>query len=275
MAAPLLWADIRIVDDAGDTLVLKRPATRIISLVPHATELLFNIGAQDLIQATVAFADYPEEARALPRIGDYNSINTEAIIIYEPDLLIAFSSGPNTAQIDRLRQLGYPVFTSDPQSFADIDRTLRMLGELTGRKNGAKEAADAFTKGIAGLRNQYSGKAPLSVFYQVWHDPIITLNGNTFISRVIELCGGVNVFAELPVLSPQVSLESVIDKNPDVIVTGPSDSGEASYWQQWPQLRAIETDALIEINPDTLHRPTPSLLVGASALCEAMDQVRR
>jgi ABC-type Fe3+-hydroxamate transport system substrate-binding protein len=274
IAVPSLWADIQVVDDAGDRLILEQPATRIISLVPHATEMLFNIGAGDLIQATVAFADYPDAARQLPRVGDFNALNTEAIISLDPDLLIAFTSGANQAQINRLRQLGYPVFTSDPQTFSDIERTLRQFGELTGRESSAGQTADAFMAGINELHDEYANKQTLSVFYQVWHDPIITLNGDTFISDVITLCGGINVFAELPMTSPQVSLEAVINKNPEVIVTGPSDSGEASSWQQWPQLQAVAHNAVIETDPDTLHRPTPGLLTGAASLCSNMDAVR-
>ncbi|MEX1213784.1 cobalamin-binding protein [Saccharospirillum sp.] len=274
LCVPWLWADIRVIDDAGELLVLDRPAQRIVSLVPHATELLFEIGAGDLILATVTFADYPEAAQALPRVGDYNALNTEAILALEPDLLIAFTSGANLAQINRLQALGYPVFTSDPQTFADIDRTLRQFGELTGRQHSANRVADAFTADIARLVERFGGKRPLQVFYQVWHDPLITLNGETFISKVIEVCGGVNVFADLLAPSPQVSLEAVIGKNPEVIVTGPSDAGEASRWHQWPQLQAVVNDALIATDPDTLHRPVPGLIKGATALCEAMDQVR-
>lgn len=274
LSAPALWADIRVTDDVGETLVLEQPAQRIVSLVPHATEMLFGIGAGDRILATVDHADYPEAAKALPRVGDYNSLNIEAILALEPDLLIAFTSGANRAQVNRLQALGYPVFTSDPQTFDDIERTLRQFGEMTGHQDSADSVADAFNADIGHLAKRYGEKRPLSVFYQVWHDPLITLNGETFISKVLEVCGGVNVFADLPAPSPQVSLEAVVDKNPEVIVTGPSDAGEASNWQQWPQLQAVANDALIETDPDTLHRPVPGLVAGATALCEAMDRVR-
>lgn len=272
--SPWLWADLRVVDDAGDALVLDRPAQRIISLVPHATELLFNIGAGDLLLATVDFADYPEAARALPRVGDYRSLNLEAIVALQPDLLIAFSSGDNRDQINRLRALGYPVFTSDPQTFTDIARSLRQFGRLTGREDSAHRVADQFSADIERLNRDFADKAPLDVFYQVWPEPLITLNGETFISEIISSCGGVNVFADLPMPSPQVSLEAVIDKNPDVIVTGTKDSGEASRWDQWPQLQAVSSGAVLETEPDSMHRPVPALIDGATALCEAMDQVR-
>ena len=267
---PWVWADIQLVDDVGDTLLLDRPAQRIVSLVPHATELLFNIDAGDLILATVAYADYPSAAQELPRVGDYNALNTEAIVALEPDLLIAFTSGGNRDQIRRLRSLGYPVFISDPQTFVDIDRTLRQFGQLTGRETSANRVADRFSADIERLTRTYGEKAPLQVFYQVWHDPLITLNGATFISQIIEMCGGVNIFADLPMLSPQVSLEAVIDKNPEVIVT----SGDDTSWHQWPQLQAVANGALLETDPDTMHRPVPALVSGATELCVAMDRVR-
>jgi len=262
-------AEVRLTDDLGRTVQLEAPAQRVISLVPHATELLYDINAQDQLVATVRYADYPEAAKAKPRVGDYNSLNSEAILPLAPDLIIAYPTGPARAQVDRLIELGIPVFFSDPQRFDAIAQAMRDLGQLTARVDSAKAAASDFEAAIAALQQRYANRSELSVFYEVWHEPIYTLNGDSYISDVIALCGGRNVFADLPVLSPQVSLEAVFAANPDVIVT---DSPE--LWRQWTQLQAVQTDALISTDADVLHRPTPSLLIGANQLCVDLERIR-
>ncbi|MFG1495781.1 cobalamin-binding protein [Saccharospirillum sp. HFRX-1] len=262
-------AEIRLTDDLGRTVQLEAPAQGVISLVPHATELLYDINAQDQLIATVRYADYPEAAKAKPRVGDYNSLNSEAILMLEPDLIIAYPTGPARAQVDRLIELGIPVFFSDPQNFDAIAQAMRDLGQLTAQVDSANAAASDFEAAIAALQQRYANRSELSVFYEVWHEPIYTLNGDSYISDVIELCGGRNVFADLPVLSPQVSLEAVFAANPDVIVTDSPD-----LWRQWTQLQAVQTDALISTDADVLHRPTPSLLIGATQLCVDLQRIR-
>lgn len=262
-------AEIQLSDDLGRTVQLEAPAQRVISLIPHATELLYDIKAQEQLIATVRFADYPEAAKAKPRVGDYNSLNSEAILTLEPDLIIAYPAGPARAQIDRLIELGIPVFFSDPQRFAAIAQAMRDLGQLTGQVDSANTAAAEFEAGIEALQTRYSGRTELSVFYEVWHQPIYTLNGDSYISDVIELCGGRNVFADLPVLSPQVSLEAVFAADPEVIVTD-----NPQLWRQWSRLQAVQTNALISTDADVLHRPTPSLLIGANQLCLDLERIR-
>lgn len=269
-----LLAEVRLTDDLDNEVVLDQPAERIITLIPHATELMFDAGAGDRVVATVEYSNYPAAAQKIDRIGDYNNLNTEAIVALKPDLVIAFTSAPNMSDISRLKELGLTVFHSDPQSFTDIARTLRDFGRLTGMEDSAEQAATEFEAGIAELRDNYSNQQTLSVFYEVWHDPIFTLNGDSFISDIIELCGGRNVFADLAALSPQVSQESVFEKDPQVIVTSPSADGSESHWYDWPQLQAVKNDALVTINPDDMHRPTPSLLTGANQLCRELDQLR-
>lgn len=267
-ACPAL-ADVRLTDDLGQSVQLEAPAQRVISLIPHAAEMLFQIQAQSKLVATVHFADYPDAARAIPRIGDYNAINTEAILRLEPDLILAYPSAPYRNQVDRLATLGIPVFFTDPQDFSAIAETLRKLGQLTGHHTEAEQAAADFESAIEALSAEYSERQTLRVFYEVWHQPIYTLNGDSYISAVLGLCGADNVFASLPVLSPQISLEAVFAADPDVIVSDAQDQ-----WRQWSQLRAVAQDALIRADSDTLHRPTPSLLTGAAKLCSDLDDIR-
>lgn len=265
---------IDVTDDEQRSVQLSSPAERIVSLVPHATEMLYEIEAEHRIVATVAFADYPQAAQSLPRVGDYNTLNIEAIVAWQPDLVIAYPGGPTRADVDRLIDLGLNVFFSDPQGLEEIAHTLRLFGALTNQDTKAEEAAQTFEQGMDALHRRYSNRAELSVFYEVWHDPFYTLNGENFISHVLTLCGARNIFADLPMTSPQVSLESIVSQNPDVIVTNQKRAGADSHWQQRPQMKAVRNQALVGIDPDVLHRPTPILLQGARQLCADLDEYR-
>ena len=265
---------IDVTDDEQRAVQLSAPAERIVSLIPHATEMLYEIEAEHRILATVAYADYPEAARDLPRVGDYNALNTEAILSLQPDLVIAYPGGPTRPEVERLIDLGMTVFFSDPQSLDEIAQTLRLFGTLTSHQTQAEQRATTFEQGMIALGENYSNRTELSVFYEVWHDPYYTLNGDSFISHILTLCGARNVFAELPMTAPQVSLEAILAQNPDVIVTNIQRAGSDSHWQQRPQMKAVRNQALVGVDPDVMHRPTPILLTGARQLCADLDEHR-
>lgn len=269
--------EFRVQDDAGVVHRLQQPAQRIISLMPHATELLFAVGAGEQIVGAVEYSDYPPQAKNIPRIGGYSGLNIEAIIALQPDLIIAWPEGNNQRELHRLQQLGMTLFASDPNTFEDIAVNLERLGQISGHAEQGRQAAQAMREKTAQLRSQYQGRTTLTVFYQVWHDPLLTQNGSTFISRAIELCGGVNIFAGLPMASPQVSIEAVLAADPQVIVA--SGMGESrpewlDNWRRYAGLSAVKTDSLYHIHPDLLHRPTPRLLLGTEQLCRDLQQTR-
>ncbi|MCH8529972.1 MAG: cobalamin-binding protein [Saccharospirillum sp.] len=277
LSALLIMARVQAIevnDDEQRPLQLLAPAERIVSLVPHATEMLYEIEAEHRILATVAYADYPDAAKELPRVGDYNALNTEAILTLQPDLIIAYPGGPTRPDVDRLIDLGMTVFFSDPQSLEEIAQTLRQLGALTSQETQAEQRATTFEQGMLALGENYSNRTELSVFYEVWHDPFYTLNGDSFISHILTLCGARNVFAGLPMTAPQVSLEAILAQNPDVIVTNTQRAGSDSHWQQRPQMKAVRNQALVGVDPDVMHRPTPILLAGARQLCAELDEHR-
>ena len=267
-----------LTDDAGNVHHFSQPAQRIVSLIPHSTELLFAVGGGDAIVGAVQYSDYPEAAKSIPRVGGYSALNIEAIVALKPDLIIAWPEGNPTRDLSRLQQLGYEIFVSDPNTYETIARNLENFATASGHKaEGEKVAAD-FRRQVAQLRAEYSDKKPLTVFYQVWHQPLLTQNGDTFISRAIELCGGRNVYADLDIKAPQVSIESVLEMNPDVIVAsgmGESRPDWLDAWGQYQHLTAVKTNSLYHIHPDLLHRPTPRFLLGTRQLCEAMEKTRK
>ena len=272
----LACADIKVVDDAGRTVVLHQPAKRVISLSPHITELLYAAGAGERVVGVVSFSDYPPQAKKLPLIGSNDKFDLEAIVSLKPDLIVAWQNGNPKSQVEQLIKLGFKVYITEPREFEDIAKDIKQIGQLLGTQRIADQAAANFSRELQDIRRQYAGRAPVRVFYQVWNNPLFTVNGEHLISKVINLCGGVNVFSDLRVLSPQVSIESVIAKNPDVIFYGSHETREdwALGWRQWKNIKAVANQHLFGIHADLIVRHTPRILQGAKQMCEALDQVR-
>lgn len=275
-------AEITVIDDDGVEHVFNQPVKRIVSLMPHATELLFEVGAGDQVVGAVQYSDYPEAAKLIPRVGGYSSLNIEAIIALKPDLLIAWPEGNRNRELDRLKTLGLPILVSDPREFHDIAKALTLYGKVTGNEAEAKVAVQEFNKKLNYLRMTYSidensTEDKVSVFYQVWNAPLMTQNGNTFISRAIELCGGENIFSDLPMTNPQVSIESILVKDPQVIVASGMGQSRPEWlddWRQFKTLRAVRNNQLYHILPELFQRPTSRFLIGTQQLCEAMQVAR-
>lgn len=276
-ALPAFATGVSVKDDTGREIRLKHAATRIISLAPHITELLFAAGAGDRVVGVVSYSDYPEAATKLPQVGGYTNIDMEAIAALKPDLVVAWKSGNRNAHLDRLTALGVPVYINEPRSLEDVARSLEALGHLAGSDQTAAEAARAFRERLTGLRERYTLQAPVRTFYQVWDRPLTTINGAHLIGDVIRLCGGENIFADLGQLAPNVSAEAVLAANPEAVVA--SGMGEArpewlDQWRRWPDLRATQADNLFFIPPAIIQRHTPRILDGATRLCEFLEQAR-
>lgn len=277
LAPALGLSALSVQDDLGREVVLAAPAERIVSLAPHVTELLFAAGAGDAVVAVVSFSNYPPQAVELPQVGGYQDLDLEAILALRPDLIVAWKSGNTDAQVERLVDLGMPVFFSEPRSLEHIPTNLERLGRLAGSEAAAAKAARTFRVEYAELRAAYAQAEPVTVFYQIWYQPLMTINGEHLISDVIRLCGGRNVFAELFGLAPQVGVESVLAHDPQAIVA----SGMAyerpewvDQWRDWPQLEAVQGNHLYFVPPDLIQRHTPRILQGARILCEQLQRVR-
>jgi iron complex transport system substrate-binding protein len=276
-AAPSSASPLRLSDDAGQELVLARPARRIVSVAPHLTELLFAAGAGESIVGVDAWSDYPAAARRLPRIGDSAQLDLERIVALRPDVVVVWAGGTAARQLQRLQALRLPIYYSRLQRLEDVAATLRRLGALADSPAVAEAAARRYEEGLQALRGRYAGRRGLRVFYQIWQRPLLTVNGRQFISQALQLCGGRNVFGSLTPLTPTVSEEAVVQADPDVIAASRQDSGGAdplSPWRALKSLRAVRQDALLLLDADTLHRPTDRLLQGATELCERLDAVR-
>ncbi|MGO2133072.1 MAG: cobalamin-binding protein [Halomonas sp.] len=266
-----------LTDDLSREVCLGSPAERIIALSPNLVELVYAVGAGDAMVGAVSYSDYPPEAEALPRVGGYDRLDSEAILALEPDLVLAWQGGNPAVQLDQLSALGVPVYFTDAQDFAAIADTLEQLGQLTGHESQARAEAQRLLEGVALLEADYQDAAPVSVFYQVWDKPLMTVNGEHWISRSLAICGGQTLFADADALVPKPSIENVLAADPEVIITGGKDATDTTWHESWlrfPQLRAVEQDNLFVIDPDLVQRATPRLLDGTRLLCQVLDGVR-
>jgi len=270
-------AEIRLSDDAGRQVTLAQPARRIISLAPHLTELLFAAGAGAQVVGAVEYSNYPPEARRIARIGDSAQLDLERIVALKPDLIVVWRNGNAQRQLDKLLRLGIPVFYNEPRRLPDIARAIEQFGVLAGTEAVAAPAARAFGARLAELRRRYSDRAPVTVFYQIWDRPLMTVNGEHLISDVIRLCGGRNVFAQLQPLTPEISTEAVLAADPEVIEGVTAEAGQAGNldaWKGWPRLRAVARGNLFVIDSDFVSRNAPRILDGAAQLCEHLAAAR-
>ncbi|WP_157890228.1 cobalamin-binding protein [Marinobacterium aestuarii] len=275
----LTWpalAAITLVDNGGRSVTLEQPARRILALAPHITENLFSIGAGDRIVGAVAHSDYPAQAQAIPRVGSYGQLNLEQVLALQPDLVIAWPGGNPPAQLERLRQFGIPVFESDPHSFAAIAANLRLYGELTGLQAQADTVASELESRVERLRLQHQDAAPVRVFYQLWHEPLMTVNHTLLVDQMLRLCGGENPFAARPEAVPQLGVESVLAVRPEVILTTTEEAPHdwIERWQRWPELPAVQHKLFYQLNADWMHRATLRALSGAEQLCLHLDDAR-
>jgi iron complex transport system substrate-binding protein len=269
-------ADITVSDDAGRPVKLTGPARRIVSLAPYITELLFAAGAGDAVVGVTEFSDHPEAARSIARIGSGTGLDLEAILALQPDLVVAWQSGNPAGQVERLQSLGMTVFMSEPRQLLDVPDTLLRLGRLAGTEQVAQANADNFIRRYHQLRQRYAQHPVVSVFYQIWGQPLMTLNGEHLFSDVVRLCGGRNVFADLPALAPQIDIEAVLAVDPEVIVVAADkkDSPLLAAWERWPSLSAVAHGHVYAIARDRLVRHSPRILDGAEELCVILDGAR-
>jgi iron complex transport system substrate-binding protein len=270
-------AEIVVRDDTGRLVRLADPARRIVALAPHLAENLYAAGAGDRLVGTVEYSDFPPAAAKVPRIGNHARIDLEAVAALRPDLVLAWESGNNMAQVDKLRALGLRVFVTQPGTLDSIAGEIERLGQLAGTEASARPAADRLRQRLAALRAANAGKPVVRTFYQIWKAPMTTVGGPQIITDAIRVCGGENVFGHLTTMAPTVSVEAVLAADPEAIVaTGMGDARPdwLSDWARWPRLLAVQRDNLFHINPDLMQRHTARLLDGTEQLCARLDTAR-
>jgi iron complex transport system substrate-binding protein len=281
LASPCVHAAVSVVDDAGQTVTLNQPARRIVSLAPHVTEMIYAAGGGERIVGTVSYSDYPPQARDIPRVGDNKALDLERIAALKPDLIVVWRHGNAQKQTDRLRALGMPLFYSEPRKLEAIPENLEKLGALMGTETVANRAASDFRQQVETLRKTYASRPPVTVFYQVWQQPLMTLNGQHLVSDLLTLCGGLNLFAKEAPLVPTVSVEAVIAGNPEAMLTAGMGAthpdkplADFSMWEKWKQVTAVARNNLFIIDGDLVNRAGPRVVQGATEICKDLEIAR-
>jgi len=269
---------VSAIDSQGNVIELAAPAQRIVALAPHLVENIYSAGAGDQLIGAVGYSDFPSAAQSLPIVGDFGTFSVERIAELEPDLVFMWGSGNGSAAYERLQTLGIPVYVDEIRHLKDIPSSLRNIGQLAGTPSIAERAAHSFERDINALRDRNADMVDVSVFYQIWHEPLQTLGGDHLMNQVLSLCQGSNVFAGAPGLAPVVSIESVLISNPSVIIAsgaGPERPAWLAQWQNYPTLKAVKNAQVHYIDPDFIQRPTLRLVTGAQLVCQDLNQARQ
>lgn len=271
-------AESTTVKSTTVTSRVKTAPEKIIALSPHSVELLFSLGVGDKIIGTTDYADYPEAAKKIPRVGGYHGLDIEGIFAQQPDLIIAWRGGNAEEEVQRLAQLGLEVYQSHPQSLAQVADELEVLGAKVGQTQVGLERAQAFRERLASLRSDYGSKTKVRFFYQLWAQPLRGVAQGSWINEVMAGCGGENVLDSSYPDYPQVSIEAVLMAEPEVILQPSQHGADVSTgfdWSKWPEIPAVSNEHIFALNGDLLHRFSERILDGMEQVCERLEQVRQ
>ncbi|MAJ87472.1 MAG: cobalamin-binding protein [Cellvibrionales bacterium TMED148] len=265
------------IDDSGSKITLESPVERIISMSPDLTEVVFELGAGPKLVGADEHSNHPPEARAITRVNSSSTANLELILSLEPDFILAWKTGNGPRVISRLRDLGLPVFVVETKRVMDVPALYRRLGPLFGQTLLAKQKAKTFSHEIEVIRQNAHNQPEITVFYEIWEDPLMTLSGKHMVSDAISICGGKNIFEDMVPVAPLISLEAVVAADPQVIVTSGSVEGLQNWrsrWSRWAGMQAVKNQHLYMVAPDLLLRQSGRLLEGVKSLCDKIQKAR-
>jgi iron complex transport system substrate-binding protein len=252
------------------------PPQRVVTLAPHLTELVCAVGACGRLVGVSAYSDYPAQVKNLPQVSDAATVNLEAVLALKPDLVLAWDGGTAPETVARLRGLGLRVEPLRVRGLEDVAAALEETGALLGATDAAQQAAQAYRTRLGLLRARWRGAAPIRTVYQIETAPAYTVNRDSPISEAMALCGGVNVFADLPRLAAPVRAEAMLAARPEAVLYGGEENAPAihDYWARLAGAPAARTDNLYAVDANLLARATPRLLDGVEQVCTILDQAR-
>ncbi|CAN5756799.1 ABC transporter substrate-binding protein [soil metagenome] len=265
---------VAATDDSGREVRLPRPARRVVSLLPAGTETLIALGAGARIVGRTRYDDLPEVAH-LPSVGGGLDPSLEALVALQPDLVLAVETAGGSRIRGLLEELGIPVFTIAPQDTSDIFRNLQRLGHLVGRDGAADSIARQVRAELEAVRTSVRGQQQPTVFYVVGIDPPMTAGPQTFITQLIGVAGGRAAFPDVQALWPQISLEEILHRQPDIVLLPVGKDSAASLARLrgepgWRELRAVREGRITTVPADLMNRPGPRIGEAARLLRDAL-----
>ena len=261
---------ITVTDDSGQPVTLEQPATRIVSLAPANTEIAYAIGAGEKLVAGTSYDDYPEEAKALPKIGDFANPSVEKIASFEPDLVLA-AGGIQAGLRSKLEGLGMQVYVVDPKTFAAVLTTITQLGRLAGTSAQAEQVVQGMTQARDDVQAKVASLARPSVFLEIYSEPLMTAGAETFIDDMITLAGGTNLGATAGSGFPNFSSEVLFEDDPDVYIADSGSMSKPGAIGERPGfsgLTAVKSGHVYVIDDNLIARPGPRMAEGLRKLAE-------
>lgn len=270
-------ANKELNNELNKELSLEESKPTIIALAPHIVEMLYDIGAGGQIIGTTAFADYPEQAKKIPRIGNYVRLQLERVIELQPDLIIAWKSGNPSDDLARLEQLGFTVVYSQPYTFSDIAKEIRKFAKLTGHTAQGEQVAKKFEQELATITKTYQNKSKITGFYELWSRPLTTVAKGSWPQQFLNICQVNNPFEQVITPYPQISIEQVLPASVQLIIQPLSvnqKEREGFNWQDWTIIPAVANKQIIQPDADAIHRMSIRSLTALKDLCQAIDNTR-
>jgi vitamin B12 transport system substrate-binding protein len=241
---------------------------RVVSLAPSLSEIVVELGSADLLVGVLDAGERPAELEHLPSVGRYGQLDMERLLSLQPDLLLLWPGSVGPAQREQLKRLNIPTYVADPHSLDQLAAQMETIASRLGRPERGVSLATELRQRLASLRLRYRRDEPLRVFYQVWDRPLYTVGGGQIISDALEVCGARNVFADLTLPAPQISVEAVLQRNPEVILA--SDQAQLDAWKAWPQVAAVARGQLLLVTDKGLERPSGQMVEATAKLCQVI-----
>ncbi|MDM8192906.1 cobalamin-binding protein [Pseudomonas koreensis] len=259
---PRLWLALLLLALSGPVLA----ALRVVSLAPSLSEIVVELDSADLLVGVLDAGERPAAIADVPSVGRYGQLDMERLLSLKPDLLLLWPGSVGAGQRDQLKHLNIPTFVAEPHTLTQLAAQIEAIAEQLGRPERGAERAAQLREQLDDLRQRYRRDVPLRVFYQVWDKPLYTVGGGQIISDALEVCGARNVFADLNLPAPQVSIEAVLQRDPEVIVAG--DQAQLGAWKAWPQVAAVKQGRLLLATDKGLERPSGQMISATAKLCQ-------
>lgn len=247
--------------------------TRIVTLAPHLTEWIYSLELESQLVAVSAFSDYPAAASALPVVADYQGLDFTALMALEPDLILAWGGGNKPQDIARLKSLGFDVFVSQPKTLDDIATELSALAAKLDKAELARQLTQQYRAQLQSIQSLYAHSQPVSVFYYMWQQPLMTIGADAWANQALSLCRAEHIFNDSPIDYPQVTVRQVVARQPELLVAA-SDQSEEALTAFWQSHGALIQAPLIRANANALHRFSLRIVPAIGELCERIDSVR-
>ncbi|KKX68207.1 cobalamin-binding protein [Pseudomonas putida] len=263
-----VWLAILLLASSGSVAAVER----VVSLAPSLSEIVVELGSADLLVGVLDAGERLVELKGLPSVGRYGQLDMERLLSLKPDLLLLWPGSVGPAQREQLKRLGIPTYVAEPHDFEQLTTQIEAIALQLGRPERGAALADGLRQRLAELRQRYRRDQPLRVFYQVWDRPLYTVGGGQIISAALEVCGAQNMFSDQTIPAPQISVEAVLQRDPEVILAG--DQAQLDAWKLWPQVAAVRQGQLRLVPDKGLERPSGQMVEATAKLCQLIAPER-